>query len=135
MHRMNIIKFMDAAGCQYMLVLAQSCIIPLQLSTHPVYTNVNSDNCMTEPVERSPRTLGTAVLEAFPSCLLLYSHIVPSGLCQPTKSVAISKAYLCQHPGEENSHKTGDGNVGTCHGLRGMWRGLKHWHPLLGLRL
>jgi hypothetical protein len=104
----------------------QSSLIPLQLSILSVDISVGSDNCMTEPVERSPRMLGIAVLEALPSCLLLYSHTVPSGLCQPAKSVVTSKAYLCQHPGEENSYVTGDGNTGTCHGLRDMWRGLKH---------
>jgi hypothetical protein len=66
------------------------------------------------------------VLEALLSCVLLYSHIVPSGLCPPAKSVVTSKANFCQRPGEENSYMTGDGNTGTCHCLRVMWRGLKH---------
>jgi len=36
----------------------QSSLIPLQLSSLSVDTNVGSDNCVTEPVERSPRMLG-----------------------------------------------------------------------------
>ena len=59
----------------------QSSLIPLQLSNVSAGTSVSSDNSMTEPVERSPSMLGTAVLEALLSFLLLYSHIVPSGLC------------------------------------------------------
>ena len=69
--------------------------IPLQLSSLSVDTNVGSENCMTEPVERSRRMLGTAVLETLPSFLLLNSLVVPSGLCQPAKSIVTSKAYLC----------------------------------------
>ena len=61
----------------------QPSLIPLQLSSLSVDTTVGSDNCMTELVERSPRMLATAVLEALPSYPLLNSLIVPSGLCQP----------------------------------------------------
>jgi len=53
----------------------QSSLIPLQLSSLYVDTNVGSENSKTEPVERSPWMLGTSMLEAFPSCLLLYSHM------------------------------------------------------------
>jgi hypothetical protein len=56
---MNTIKFIDSAeGYEHVLLLPQSSLIPLQLSSHFVYTSVGSDNCMTEPVERKSQDVG-----------------------------------------------------------------------------
>jgi len=53
MHRMNTTKFIDAQKDVNMCFCFHSSQIPLQLSSLSVDTNVGSDNCMTEPGEKS----------------------------------------------------------------------------------